>query len=230
MTYLADNLNDIKKRIEISASKSGREFSDINIIAVSKTVDIPVIEEAIRLGLTDFGESRVQELSNKIKTIPHANWHMIGRLQTNKVKDIIDQVVLIHSLDRWNLAETINRRAEFNDIIVPTLLQINVSGEKQKAGIEPDDIKSFLDSMGDLSSIRVLGFMTMAPEDENPENARPFFKELNLLKEKYSKMNFTNVDLKYLSMGMSQDYEVAIEEGSNMVRIGSSIFKENKEV
>ncbi|NLB88405.1 MAG: YggS family pyridoxal phosphate-dependent enzyme, partial [Syntrophomonadaceae bacterium] len=189
------------------------------------TTDVVTVNKAMELGLTDFGENRVQELKKKISAVPNAKWHMIGRLQTNKVKDIIDKVVLIHSLDRWNLAETINARAELIDIDVPVLLQVNVSGEEQKAGVDPSDVKVFLKSMGDLPRVKVLGLMTMAPKDENPEKVRPIFKELYLLKEKLSQEKMTNVNLKYLSMGMSQDYEVAIEEGANIVRIGSSIFR-----
>lgn len=224
MKNIADNINSVRQNIAKAAAVSGRSIDDITIVAVSKTVSIDTVNQAIELGLTDFGENRVQELKKKADAIPNAKWHMIGRLQTNKVKDIIDKVVLIHSLDRWKLAETINARAEFIDINVPVLLQVNVSGEEQKAGVEPSDVRSFLQSIGDLPRIRVLGLMTMAPEDENPERARPIFKELYLLKEKLSQEKMINVNLKYLSMGMSQDYEVAIEEGANIVRIGSSIF------
>lgn len=225
MKTLAENINRVRQNIARAAAVSGRSIDDITIVAVSKTTDADTVNKAIELGLTDFGENRVQELKKKISAVPNARWHMIGRLQTNKVKDIIDKVVLIHSLDRWNLAEALNARAEVIGIDVPVLLQVNVSGEEQKAGVDPNDVKDFLKSIGDLSRIKVLGFMTMAPEDENPERARPFFKELYMLKEKLSQEKMTNVDLKYLSMGMSQDYEVAIEEGANIVRIGSSIFK-----
>ncbi len=224
MTDLAQNLSNIQKKVAAAAAKSGRQASDIKVIAVSKTVDIDTVNQAMALGVTDFGENRVQELSNKAQNIPNARWHMIGRLQTNKVKDVIDKVVLIHSLDRWSLAEAINSRAEHIGLVVPVLLQVNIAGEEQKAGVEPGEVRNFLESVGSLPRLKVLGFMTMAPEDPDAEKARPFFKELFLLREKLGKASFANVDLKYLSMGMSQDYEVAIEEGANLVRIGSSIF------
>lgn len=230
MKELAQNINKVQQNIARAAAISGRKAEEITIVAVSKTVDVATVNKVIELGLTDFGENRVQELNNKTNAITNAKWHMIGRLQTNKVKDVIDKVVLIHSLDRWNLAESINNRAELIDTVVPVLLQVNIAGEKQKAGVEPNDVKHFLDSIGTLSRIRVLGLMTMAPEDEEAERARPFFKELYLLKEKLNKVKYPNVDLRNLSMGMSQDYEVAIEEGANIVRIGSSIFKIDKEV
>lgn len=224
MQVIANNINILKEKIAIAAAKSGRKATDVEIIAVSKTVDIPTIQEVAKLGINNFGENRVQELKEKAQAIPDVNWHMIGRLQTNKVKDVVGKVVLIHSLDRWNLAEAINNRANYSNIDVPLLLQVNVSGEEQKAGVKPDDIRHFLDSIALLPRLRILGFMTMAPEDFNPERARPIFRELNSLKVKFSKENFTNVNLKHLSMGMSQDYEVAVEEGATMVRVGSLIF------
>ncbi|MBO8158581.1 YggS family pyridoxal phosphate-dependent enzyme [Thermosyntropha sp.] len=226
MEYLKDNLEKVYGRIKKACERSGRNPADITLVAVSKTVDIETVKKAYSLGVTDFGENRVQELKNKIPLLPEANWHMIGRLQTNKVKDIVGKVVLIHSLDRWNLAEEINKRAKAIGINVATLLQINISGEEQKAGLSPDDVEYFLESAGALSNIRILGFMTMAPLLENPEKARPIFRELANMKNKFSARSYPNVDLKYLSMGMSQDFEIAIEEGANIVRIGSSIFSE----
>ncbi len=224
MQEITQNINLVRSKIAQAAHKSGQKVEDIILVAVTKTVDIAAVQKAMQLGLNNFGENRVQELNHKVTEIPNAKWHMIGRLQTNKVKDVVGKVALIHSLDRWNLAKSIDKRAELNDIVVPTLLQVNVSGEKQKAGIAPDDVKEFLESISALPRLMILGFMTMAPEDPDPERARPFFKELSLLRDKLSKEKYANVDLKYLSMGMSQDYQVAIEEGANVVRIGSSIF------
>lgn len=224
MDYLHDNLQKVKGKIEKACWKAGRNPAEITLVAVSKTVDIETVRKAYELGITHFGENRVQELKNKVPLLPEANWHMIGRLQTNKVKDILGKVVLIHSLDRWNLAEEIDKRAKIMDINVSTLLQINIAGEEQKAGLLPDDVEYFLESIGQLSNIRILGFMTMAPLLDNPEEARPVFRELFNLRHKFSAHNYVNVDLKYLSMGMSQDFDIAIEEGANIVRIGSSIF------
>lgn len=224
MDYLHNNFKKVKEKIEKACRKTGRNPAEITLVAVSKTVDIETVRKAYELGITNFGENRVQELKNKVPLLPEASWHMIGRLQTNKVKDIVGKVVLIHSLDRWNLAEEIDKRAKIMDINVSTLLQINIAGEEQKAGLLPDDVEYFLKSVGQLSNIRILGFMTMAPLLDNPEEARPVFRELANLRHKFSAHNYTNVDLKYLSMGMSQDFDIAIEEGANIVRIGSLIF------
>ena len=218
------NLQRTEKRVAEAAYRSGRRPGDVTLVAVSKTVSIPEIKDAIDCGILDFGENRVQDLSWKIKYIPQARWHMIGRLQSNKVKDIVGKVVLIHSLDRWKLAETISSRGQYLGITVPALLQVNISGEVQKTGVDPSDVESYLDSIGQLRSIKICGFMTMAPQSEDPEQARPVFRQLYELREKLKNRRFTNVKLKYLSMGMSQDFEVAIEEGANIVRIGSAIF------
>lgn len=221
---IRNSLNMVKKRIEMAAEKSGRKSSDITLVAVSKTVDNDTVRQAYELGVRDFGENRVQELNHKIPELPQARWHLIGRLQTNKVKDIVGKVVLIHSLDRWSLAEELDKRGQNRGIEVPCLLQVNIAGEEQKAGVEPDEVESFLQSIGQLKSVRVYGFMTMAPLLDQGESTRPIFKELSEIKAKLNKSRYNNVDLRYLSMGMSQDYEVAIEEGANIVRIGSSIF------
>jgi pyridoxal phosphate enzyme (YggS family) len=221
---LQENLTIVKNRIAIAATRSGRSATDITLVAVSKTVDSDIVRRAYELGVTDFGENRVQELNHKIEELPQARWHLIGRLQTNKVKDVVGKAALIHSLDRWNLAEALNKRGLQQGITVPCLLQINIAGEEQKAGIEPDEVESFLESLGQLETLRIEGLMTMAPLLDEGEKARPVFRELYHIKEKMSKNRYYNVNLHYLSMGMSQDYEVAIEEGANIVRVGSAIF------
>lgn len=221
---LKDSLILVKERIAIAAAKSGRKLSDITMVAVSKTVNSDTVRQAYELGVSDFGENRVQELNNKISKLPQARWHLIGRLQTNKAKDVVGKIALIHSLDRWSLAEELDKRGEKEGIEVPCLLQVNIAGEEQKAGVEPREVQSFLESMGQLKAVRLYGLMTMAPLLDSGERARPVFKELFEIKEKLSKSRYINVDLRYLSMGMSQDYEVAIEEGANIVRIGSAIF------
>lgn len=221
---LNESLKLVKERMAVAAAKSGRKLSDITLVAVSKTVDNETVRQAYELGVRDFGENRVQELNHKFAKLPQANWHLIGRLQTNKAKDVVGKVVLIHSLDRWNLAEELDKRGQHAGIEVPCLLQVNIAGEEQKAGVEPHEVQSFLESMGQLKAVRLYGLMTMAPLLDQGEKARPVFKELREIKEKLGKSRYINVDLRYLSMGMSQDYEVAIEEGANIVRIGSSIF------
>lgn len=224
MKKIQENLLAINRRIEKAAVKSGRTRNDIILLGVSKTVDVPTAKIAYELGIRDFGENRVQEFAIKSQEIPEARWHMIGRLQTNKVKEIVGKTYLIHSMDRWRLAEELNKRAKNLGVEVPILLELNISGEEQKAGIKADEIETFLDSMGQLENVKTYGFMTMAPLCQNPENTRPVFRELNNIFMKLKSKKYTNVDLKYLSMGMSGDFEIAIEEGSNMVRIGTALF------
>ncbi len=158
--------------------------------------------------------------------MPDAHWHMIGRLQTNKVKDVVGRAELIHSLDRWNLAEALDKRGQVLGIEVPALLEINIYGEEQKAGIAPDDVETFLDSAGQWKALKVYGFMTMAPFFDDEELCRPVFRELTQINKKFEVKQYKNVQCKYLSMGMSGDFEAAIEEGANIVRIGSAIFQE----
>lgn len=224
MDNLQQRIIELRQRIDKAARANGRTAEDITMLAVSKTVDVEIAEEAYNLGVRDFGENRVQEFKKKKAHIPDARWHMIGRMQTNKVKDVVGKAFLIHSMDRWNLAEELDKRGQYLQIEVPVLLQVNVSGEEQKAGVEVKDIENFLDSAGQLSSLRICGFMTMAPLSSNSEESRPVFKELFEIYSRLQKKEYSNVNLKYLSMGMTQDFEVAIEEGSNIVRIGRALF------
>lgn len=224
MNKLAENLLQVQQRITVAAYRAGRSPEEITLIAVSKTVDVQTARQAFELGLRDFGENHVQELQHKRQAISEARWHMIGRLQTNKVKDVVGQCCLIHSMDRWNLAEAINKRADTLDIVMPVLLEVNVSGEDQKAGVAPGEVREFLRSAEQLPNIKINGFMTMAPISAEPEHSRPVFRELKNLLNELGKENIPNVELKYLSMGMSQDFEIAVEEGANMVRVGSAIF------
>jgi hypothetical protein len=219
-----NRIQTIRTRIEDAARRSGRSGKDIVLVGVSKTVDAETACQAYNLGIKDLGENRVQELNHKLTRIPDARWHMIGRLQTNKVKDVVGRVVLIHSLDRWNLAEEINKRGQYLGLKVPALLEINISGESQKAGLCPNDVEPFLQSVGQLPALVICGFMTMAPESPEPETSRPVFRELNSIFKSLQNKDYRNVDLRYLSMGMSQDFEVAIEEGAHIVRIGSALF------
>lgn len=219
------NIEDIQLRIARAADRSGRKASDITLLAVSKTVDIDTVRYAYDLGLRYFGENRPQELKRKQENLPEAHWHMIGRLQTNKIKDVVGRVELIHSLDRWNLAEGLDKRGQVLGVEVPALLEINIYGEEQKAGIDPDDVETFLESAGQLQALKIYGFMTMAPFFDDQELCRPVFRELAQMNKKFNKRQFKNVQCQYLSMGMSGDFEVAIEEGANIVRIGSSIFQ-----
>lgn len=223
---MQSRINEIKTRIDRAARKNGRSAHDITLVAVSKMVDNEAVRRAYDLGIHDFGENRVQELNRKVESLPQAKWHMIGRLQTNKVKDVAGKCCLIHSVDRWDLAQAIDKRGHFLDIKVPVLLQVNISGEESKAGLERGEVQNFLQSAGELTNLHILGFMTIAVLSGDPEASRPVFRELAALRKSLAgnKYGNGNVDLKYLSMGMSQDYEIAVEEGANIVRIGSALF------
>ncbi len=224
MEILKQNFVEISRRIEQAALRTGRNPADIKLIAVSKTVDADTAVKAFNLGIRDFGENRVQQFNEKKVKLPEARWHFIGHLQTNKIKDVIGKAYLIHSLDRWKLAEELNKLGVSMETEVPVLLQVNVSGEEQKYGLKPDDAANFLESIGQLKMIKIKGLMTMAPLGADKEEARSVFRELQEIKLKMIKNKNHNCDLKYLSMGMSQDFEVAVEEGANMVRIGSALF------
>ncbi len=219
-----ENLINIRERVRLAAFRAGRDPQTIKIIAVTKRVDVPRIMEAVAAGVTDLGENRVQELSAKVDKIPSSlHWHLIGHLQTNKVKHVLGKVELIHSLDSWNLAVELDRQAARMEIIPRVLVQVNVSGEETKYGINPGEAYDFITELKNLGHIKVEGLMTIAPFVDNPQEARPFFRELRLLSRELNE-KISGVELKHLSMGMTNDYEVAVEEGSDMLRLGTAIF------
>jgi len=229
LVYISENLENIKARIDAACKKSGRDPKDITLVAVTKTVDTDRIVKAISLGIKDLGENRVQELREKADIIKEdCRWHLIGHLQTNKVKYIIDKVSLIHSMDRLELAEEVQKRAEKLGITVPVLVQVNVAGEDTKFGISPEDTMEFVSQLGRMGNIKVKGLMTIAPLVDNPEKVRWVFENLRKLLIDISRERIDNIDMEHLSMGMSNDFEVAIEEGATMVRIGTAIFGRRK--
>lgn len=184
-----------------------------------------VIDEAISLGIKNIGENRVQELTRKYDIIGNkVKYHMIGHLQSNKVKYIIDKVELIHSLDRISLAKELDKRAKMNDLIINTLIQVNIAEEESKYGLRVDEVIPFIEKLAKLDNINVKGLMTIAPYAENPEDIRWVFKDLKELANNIKTMEYKNVDMEILSMGMTNDYKIAIEEGSNMIRIGTGLF------
>jgi len=223
---IKENVDIILKRIEESAKKSGRDFRDITVIAVSKTVDAQRAKEAVESGIINLGENRVQELVKKYEELKDTNvkWHMIGHLQRNKVKYIIDKVEMIHSVESLSLAEEINKRAAQKNLLCKVLIELNIGGEESKFGISEDSIYEFLKSMEDFENIKVMGLMTVAPFSENPEDVRWVFRKMKNIFDKISGMNYKNTQMKYLSMGMTNDFEIAIEEGANIIRIGTAIF------
>lgn len=226
MDYIKQNLNEVLGEINNSANKSNVNPKDIILIGVTKTVDIPIIEEAIRLGVTHVGENKPQELVRKYEVIgAKVKWHLIGSLQTNKVKYIIDKADMIHSLDRISLCEEINKRAKSINKVMDCLIQVNISREDSKHGLLKEDVVDFVKTVSSkYKNIKINGIMTMAPYVDKPENVRIYFKDIKDMSKEIDKLNLENVDMKYLSMGMSNDYKIAIEEGANMVRVGTSIF------
>lgn len=218
------NIEEIKNNIKVHAQKANRNPDDILIMAVTKTVDVKRIQEAIDNGITDIGENKVQELIDKYPALKDkVQFHFIGHLQTNKVKYIIDKVKMIHSLDSVHLAQEINKRAHVNNIVMDCLVEVNIGSEESKYGIDPLNAIDFIKSLESFDNIRIRGLMTVAPFLE-PEQVRPYFKKMKELFECAKRINQKNVDFKYLSMGMTNDYTVAVEEGSNIVRIGTGIF------
>ncbi len=225
---IKQNINNIKERVHTALKTTNREGEEVTIIGVTKTVDIENIQEAVSSGLLNLGENRVQELTKKYDSIKDAKWHMIGTLQRNKVKYIIDKVELIHSLDSLSLAREINKHAERIQRIMPVLVQINIGNEKTKAGIPSVEALPFIESIFNLKNIKVMGLMTIAPLIEDPELVRPYFRTMKQIYDELKNVNYPHTDIQYLSMGMSYDFEVAIEEGSNMIRIGTAIFGQRK--
>ncbi|GAW92586.1 YggS family pyridoxal phosphate-dependent enzyme [Calderihabitans maritimus] len=225
MNQISRNLQEVLENIRQSALKANRNPEDITLVAVTKTVGIAEIETAIQCGVTDIGENRAQEAVRKYEVIgDRVRWHFIGRLQTNKVKYIIDKVHLIHSLDRRSLAEELNKRAEALGRPVQVLVQVNVSGEETKSGLPVQQVIPFLRQMNDFPYVKVKGLMTMAPYVVDAEEVRWVFRRLRELFEEIKGSNIPGISMDYLSMGMTNDYRVAVEEGANMVRIGSAIF------
>lgn len=218
------NLEDVLKKIEIAEKKS-ISGEKVELIAVTKTHGIDIIKEAIELGITDIGENKVQEFTTKYEKLGNdVNFHMIGTLQSNKVKYIYDKAKLIHSLDRMSLAKEIERKAQASNIIVNCLVQVNISNEESKGGVSFSETEKFIESLLDFKNLKIVGLMGIAKNTDDLSEIRDSFRRLYSLKEKIKKQNIEELEMKYLSMGMSSDFEMAIEEGSNMVRIGSSIF------
>lgn len=221
---IKDNLEDINKRIEKAKATVGRS-DEVKLIAVTKTVEVETIKEALELGVTDIGENRVQELEKKMPLLGNdVNYHMIGHLQSNKVKYIIDKVKLIHSLDRMSLAKEIDKRAKENNIIANTLIQVNVAEEESKFGLKVEDVIHFVEEIQKFNNIRVKGLMTIAPFSYDENLLRKVFRTMSDIKEDIKDRNYENVSMDYLSMGMTNDFEIAIEEGANLIRVGTAIF------
>lgn len=231
---LRSNLETVKAKIRQACTKVGRNPNDVTLVCVTKGIDINRIKEVISLGVTDIGENRVQEAKEKFNFLTHnsklvthnkLNWHLIGHLQKNKARDAVKIFDLIHSVDGLALAETINKEAEKINKIQEVLIQVNTSGEATKFGINAEDALLLVKEILRLPNLKLQGLMTIAPLVDNPENVRPHFKALRELRDKIYELRITDYELPNLSMGMSQDYQVAIEEGATMLRIGTAIFR-----
>ena len=222
---LRENFRQVEENIRRACGRAGRDPGDVTLIAVSKTKPVELLREAYDLGTRVFGENKVQEIVEKYEALPKdIHWHMIGRLQRNKVKYIIDKVDLIHSVDSVRLAETIEKEAAKHDLTANILLEVNVAEEESKFGLKVDEVEQVVDEIAKFSHIKVCGLMTIAPFVENPEENRPYFRRLRNLSVDIGGKNVDNVTMSILSMGMTNDYEVAVEEGATMVRVGTGLF------
>ena len=222
---LKENLESVERKIEEACRRAGRMRGEVTLVAVSKTKPVSMLQEVYDLGIRVFGENKVQEIRDKYEALPaDIEWHMIGHLQTNKVKYIIDKVKLIHSVDSLRLAETIEKEAEKHNCTADILLEVNVAEEESKFGLKTEEVIPVYEKILQYSHINVRGLMTIAPFVENPEKNRSIFADLHKLYVDIKRKNIDNGTVSILSMGMTNDYEVAIEEGATMVRIGTGIF------
>lgn len=224
---LAENLSAVEAKICEACKRANRSRKEVTLIAVSKTKPVSMLEEVYQEGIRCFGENKVQELTEKYEKLPSdIRWHMIGHLQRNKVKYIIDKVELIHSVDSLRLAETIEQEAAKKNVIANILLEVNVAEEESKFGLKVEEVLPVIEKIAKFPHICVKGLMTIAPYVENPEENRNVFARLQKLSVDIAEKNIDNISVEILSMGMTNDYEVAIEEGATMVRVGTGIFGE----
>ena len=220
-----EQLNEVRQKIVQACERAGRNPSEVKLIAVSKTKPVSMIEEAIACGQTVFGENKVQELCDKIPQLPaNLEWHLIGHLQRNKVKYIVDKVALIHSVDTVRLAKQISQEVIKAGVTVQILLEVNVAREESKFGFMEEEVEEAVREIAAFPNIQIVGLMTIAPFVADPEENRIYFKKLHQLCVDINKKNIDNIRMSELSMGMTGDYEVAIEEGATMVRVGTGIF------
>lgn len=221
------NLAEVEKRVRRACERSGRKREEVTLIAVSKTKPVSMIEELLPGGTLDFGENKVQELCSKYEQLPKdIRWHLIGHLQRNKVRYVVDKACLIHSVDSLRLAQAISEEGAKRQLTVPVLIEVNVAGEESKFGVRPEETEELIRKIAELPAISVRGLMTIAPFVEDPEENRAHFANLKKLNVDIKRKSIDNVSMNVLSMGMTGDYEVAIEEGATMVRVGTGIFGE----
>lgn len=228
---ITENLEQVRKNIDEACRMAGRDPKEVTLIAVSKTKPVSMLKEAYDAGARCFGENKVQEIMDKHPQLPEdIQWHMIGHLQRNKVKYIVDKVSMIHSVDSLRLAQTIEQEAAKHNVCVPVLLEVNVAQEESKFGLKMDEVLPLIETIADFPHIKVQGLMTIAPYVENAEDNRDFFRQLKKLSVDIEAKNINNVSMCVLSMGMTGDYQVAVQEGATMVRVGTGIFGERNYV
>ncbi len=222
---LKDNLKQVEENIAQACKRAGRERSEVTLIAVSKTKPVEMLQEIYDEGIRDFGENKVQEICEKYGQLPEdITWHMIGHLQRNKVKQVIDKASLIHSVDSYRLAQEISIQAQKKNICMPILIEVNIAQEESKFGISAEETIQLVEEIAALPNLSIKGLMTIAPAVTDPEENRPYFQQIKQLSVDIKNKNIDNVSMDILSMGMTGDYAVAIEEGATMVRVGTGIF------
>ena len=225
---LKENLEEVEEKIAKACERAGRAREEVTLIAVSKTKPVEMLQEIYDEGIRDFGENKVQEIRDKYANISWpVRWHLIGHLQTNKIKYIVDKVALIHSVDSVKLAQAIDKEAVKHNVKeVPILIQVNFAHEDTKFGLDPKDVEDVIKEISKLEHVKIKGLMQIAPFVDDPEDNRKYFRAMKQLSVDINNKNFDNVDMSILSMGMTNDYEIAVEEGATMVRVGTAIFGE----
>jgi pyridoxal phosphate enzyme (YggS family) len=229
-TEVGENVERVRERIAAACRRAGRDFEDVRLVAVSKTMPPELIRQAYEAGLRDFGENRVQEAAGKRPELSDltVTWHLVGHLQTNKAKPARELFHWIHSVDSLRLAQKLDQAAACTGERLPILLEVNLAGEATKSGVREEEVVGLVGQVGGLGTIEVRGLMVIPPFFDDPEKARPFFRRLRELAQSIQARNLPNVSMQELSMGMSNDFEVAIEEGSSIVRVGTAIFGQRK--
>lgn len=223
---LKKNIEEIQERIEKACLRSGRKSSEVKLLGATKGVDINTIKLANELGIKIFGENRVQEFLPKYNELPYLEWHFIGRLQMNKIKYIYDKVCLIHSIEKIDQIQELEKRCSKMEKKIDVLIEINIGGEESKGGVLPDSVEGLIEEICKCKYVNLRGFMTIPPIEDDEKKLRQYFRKMKEIFENYKKLNYNNVKIDVLSMGMSNDFEVAIEEGATLVRIGTKLFGE----
>ena len=224
---IVENLKDVEAKISAACARAGRDRSEVTLVAVSKTKPVDMLTEAYDAGIREFGENKVQEMMDKFEEMPKdIHWHMIGHLQRNKVKYLMGKACLIHSVDSYRLAEEISNQSVKRNITTDILIEVNIAGEESKFGTSGEEAISLVEEVSKLPNLHILGLMTIAPFVADPEDNRKYFRKIRELSVDIKGKNIDNVDMNVLSMGMTGDYEVAIEEGATIVRVGTGIFGE----